>query len=556
MKNHSRFFYSFFMLTMAATLFPVSAKAAEPLEIQLYAPSMLLAEAPKEGRKTTCGVLSVRENVWSDAVGNVFYAAAEEEPLAEQWVPFLGGRYYVDAAGHPLRDTIFVQDGDTYVLDATGRALTGVQNVDGKLYYYEETGEKMGRRVNDPVWIETSRGVVLPGADGALLRNRFVKVDGKYYYINPDGYRGSGRVKFGNTTYDLAADGSLVQGEHLYSDGEFTYITDKKGYPYRNKMVTIEEGDTYILNADGQAMTGMVNFGSLVYRVGDDGRLVPKAGVYESEGKRYVSDAKGMPLTDRVVKVEGASYYVGSDGVVRTGLIEGEKGAYYGDPKTGILAENAGRIRTEKGDVYSGKGLLLATGWVNIDGEKRYFDAEGWPVMVTKGARSIGDDTYDFDEKGNAKKRKPTFTLGSEWRYDGLTLAGDAVKTRAVGEDFVIISLSHQFLWIFKDGELALKTGVISGKPETPTVRGNFRIQTMQRDRRLKGPTWDSFVHYWVQFYGSYGIHDAPWQSSGNFYYDSEARYWTGSHGCVNIRSSRMPAVWSLVYEGMPVVVY
>ena len=101
-----------------------------------------------------------------------------------------------------------------------------------------------------------------------------------------------------------------------------------------------------------------------------------------------------------------------------------------------------------------------------------------------------------------------------------------------------------------------METPIISGKPVSPTLQGNFNVQYMQKGRYLTGPGYKSWVDYWVPFSGSYGIHDAPWQRYNRFYKDSKSYTWAGSHGCVNVMPSVMPHVYAALYHGSPVTVY
>ena len=110
-------------------------------------------------------------------------------------------------------------------------------------------------------------------------------------------------------------------------------------------------------------------------------------------------------------------------------------------------------------------------------------------------------------------------------------------------------------MWIFRNGRLRFSTPVITGKTSTPTVVGNFNIYMRTRNTTLRGADYASDVDYWMPFYGGYGIHDAPWQPSGAYYYNSSWYRQNGSHGCINTPPSAMPTVWSLSFVGMPVTV-
>ena len=208
----------------------------------------------------------------------------------------------------------------------------------------------------------------------------------------------------------------------------------------------------------------------------------------------------------------------------------------------------------------SGSGTRVS-GLQKIDGDYYYFnETNDNPYLITSQRMTINGQTYYFNEDGVG-----TYQPG-EWNYLNRLLYrrgvlyvydryGDLLKSREVGSDHVLISLNHQYMWIFNDGEVVFSTPVITGKPSTPTVIGNFYIYSKETDRELVGPTWQSWVDYWVPFYGGYGIHDASWQDYYSFYLDSDTYLYSGSHGCVNVRPDVMWRVYQSVYVGMPVTV-
>ena len=68
----------------------------------------------------------------------------------------------------------------------------------------------------------------------------------------------------------------------------------------------------------------------------------------------------------------------------------------------------------------------------------------------------------------------------------------------------------------------------------------------------LRGADYESFVSYWMPFSGGYGLHDASWRSSfGGSIYKTN-----GSHGCVNLPSSKASALYSEIYVGIPVIAF
>lgn len=150
------------------------------------------------------------------------------------------------------------------------------------------------------------------------------------------------------------------------------------------------------------------------------------------------------------------------------------------------------------------------------------------------------------------------------WRYKELKVkngylyvynnSGKLIKTRYVGHNHVLVSLNHQYLWVFNNNKLVTSTPIVSGKSYySPTVVGNFHVSYKTSAVYLSGIF---YVDYWVPFYGDYGIHDAYWQKPSHFYMDSKT-YQTsaGSSGCVNVPPANMRAVYNNLRAGTPVTV-
>lgn len=133
--------------------------------------------------------------------------------------------------------------------------------------------------------------------------------------------------------------------------------------------------------------------------------------------------------------------------------------------------------------------------------------------------------------------------------YEGYINASDI---RLLPETFVEIDISDQTLWLYKDGEMILTTPVVTGKNSSPTNIGYFDIDFKTTKTYLKGPTWKSWVEYWMPFDGDIGLHDANWRSE----FGGEIYQYSGSHGCVNMPPSIASSVYENVETGTIVLVH
>lgn len=119
---------------------------------------------------------------------------------------------------------------------------------------------------------------------------------------------------------------------------------------------------------------------------------------------------------------------------------------------------------------------------------------------------------------------------------------------------YIEVDLTHQRLWLYKENELVLETPIVTGCVSrymtTPT--GVYEVLVRRMHVILKGDDYETYVKYWMQFRGGYGLHDAYWRS----YFGSNEYLYNGSHGCVNIPPANAAIVYENVYSGYPVIVH
>lgn len=127
-------------------------------------------------------------------------------------------------------------------------------------------------------------------------------------------------------------------------------------------------------------------------------------------------------------------------------------------------------------------------------------------------------------------------------------------SSMAYGGNYIEIDLNNQCLWLYKDGNLVTSSPVTSGTVRygyfTPT--GVYSIQKKSTCVTLTGPTWASYVTYWMPFSGPYGLHDATWRKNfgGSTYLND------GSHGCVNLPFAQAEIIFNNISVGTKVILY
>ncbi|MCM1558577.1 MAG: L,D-transpeptidase family protein [Butyrivibrio sp.] len=125
-----------------------------------------------------------------------------------------------------------------------------------------------------------------------------------------------------------------------------------------------------------------------------------------------------------------------------------------------------------------------------------------------------------------------------------------------IGGDYIEADLTHQHLYVYQGGQVVFETDFVSGRtnivPSRATPAGIFGLTYKTRNATLRGADYESFVNYWMPFYGNYGMHDATWRQDfgGTIFQDH------GSHGCINLPLASAEVIYGYVSTGFPVICY
>ena len=180
----------------------------------------------------------------------------------------------------------------------------------------------------------------------------------------------------------------------------------------------------------------------------------------------------------------------------------------------------------------------------------------------------LATDNYDGDltDKVKVSGSVNTAVMGTykiTYRVSD-SFGNSSVKTRTVQvgtqaerdeANYIMISISKQKLWYYKNGKLKLTSNVVTGTKNTwDTITGRFRIRNKANGTYLTGPDYKTWVNYWMLIdYGTQiGLHDAVWRGSfgGSIY------KYNGSHGCVNLPYSVAKSIFYSAPVGTLVLIY
>ena len=345
----------------------------------------------------------ISNRYWSDDEGNWYYSDKDGRLLiGAQTVDFVNVYFYDD--GIQVKGD-FAPNGHYYDKDTGALVTNRYVEKDGKWYYVNDKGDKLIQTIDGVEVYFDKDGIqakgVFANADhfydkdtGAAVRDQIVEVDGKRYYVGTDG-----RKVYSGTHIVHGEEVNLIVGDGHQGFGEFTYYADSGDY------------------------------------IGFDGKKVTKAGFVRTKDNHwYYLDGKGGKLVS-VQVIDGELYYFGLPtrkyyyGMQSRGeliyayysdTIPNSSHIYYLDEATGAALKNQYH-EWEGSWYYFGPNWYALTGEQTIDNVPVYFHSNGKQAkgeLVTvdgkihyydanSGARlsnidiTIKGQTYHFDTDGN-----------------------------------------------------------------------------------------------------------------------------------------------------------
>ena len=190
---------------------------------------------------------------------------------------------------------------------------------------------------------------------------------------------------------------------------------------------------------------------------------------------------------------------------------------------------------------------------------EKYDTAYTTRTFHTTGGRDIqiaqGDYGWRIDQEAETKHLLELLAAKQSATCEPIYAQTAAVHAKNDwGTTYVEVSLTDQYLWLYKDGHCILKSYFVSGNPTRghATPKGIYGLTYKTRDATLSGEGYDSKVKYWMPFNRNVGLHDAPWRKTfgGQIYRNN------GSHGCINLPPANAAKIYENVDKDTPVIVY
>ncbi len=367
----------------------------------------------------------------------------------DAFVILFGNTYYFQKDSGQLISNRYWSDDESnwYYSDKDGRLLIGAQTVDFvNVYFYDDGVQVKGDFAPNGHYYDKD--------SGALVTNRYVEKDGKWYYVNDKGDKLIGAQTIDGVEVYFDKDG--VQAKGIFANADHFYDKDT-GAAVRDQIVEVD-GKRYYVGQDGrkvysgthivhgeevnlivgdghQAFGEFTGHGDSGDYIGFDGKKVTKAGFVKTKDNHwYYLDGKGGKLVS-VQVIDGELYYFGLPtrkyyyGMQSRGeliyahysdITPYRTHIYYLNESTGAALKNQYH-EWEGSWYYFGPNWYALTGEQTIDNVPVYFHSNGKQAkgeLVTvdgkihyydanSGARlsnidiTIKGQTYHFDADGN-----------------------------------------------------------------------------------------------------------------------------------------------------------
>ncbi|MBR3630067.1 MAG: hypothetical protein IKN55_06305 [Oscillospiraceae bacterium] len=292
-------------------------------------------------------------------------------------------RFYDPESGEAVFGWVDYFDNHYYISEESGK-LTGLQTIDGKQYLFESNGALVTGFFADETgmcYADAETGEIAAGGyrDGdrvfftdahGTLQSGWQEMDGKRYYID-------------EATF-FARYGFFEQ------DGKF-YLGTADGLSTGESWI---DGDRCLFNENGELCTGWYEIeGTRMFF--DTGIMhVLRNCFADDNGRTYYLDANGQAVKGIQV-INGNTYGFGEDGAMLKGVQEIDGVNYRFDEVTGVVLKGA--VTTENGVVRYDENGVQMFGWHKAGDSWYYTNEQGY---VVPGWVTIEDKEYKFDEEG------------------------------------------------------------------------------------------------------------------------------------------------------------
>lgn len=480
---------------------------------------------------------------------------AKEAGKKTGWVNEDGKYYYYNSSSAKL--TGWQQIGGHWFYLApwdNGAMLTGFQKLDGKTYYFNDTG-----RLVTGGWNKVGSKWYYMNSNGSV-RTGWQKIDGKWYYLSgwDNGAMLTGMQKLDGTNYFFNSSGEMATNSWKSSNGKWYYF-----------------------GSSGAALKGWQKINGHWFYLApwDNGAML--TGFQKLDGKTYYFNSQGRMATGWQ-KINGKWYMFHSSGYELFGWQKDGSNWYY------LARWNDSTKGWTTG--------AMVTNWQTLDGVWYYFD-RGTGAMVNK-PTVLGGALWFFWPNGHYDGKQGWKKLGNSWYYvrsDGMCARSQYIdgywldaSGRWGGMQAKAQGYSSSTKYLILVDKTTYTVGVFYGSKNnwsllkewpcthggSKTPNGTWTVDWRQKNRSEK--------YGWAEFTGSSAAY-AYHISAGNYFHSilysklyegtnygskywnrnpetaeviDPDLYWDGSNGCIRLELQNAKWLWDNVPMGTTVVIY
>ena len=259
--------------------------------------------------------------------------------------------------------------GNTYYYDSKGWMLYGSQTIDGKKYYFDPVTGVMykGEKVVNGRWVyyDEKTGAMAVG---------WTEHHGNRYYYNTNGYMTYGRQIIDGKQWDFnPITGVLLYGFYT-SDGNVYYRDKNYNMLYGQQEI---DGKTAVFDEKtGALLLGLRTIQGKTYYYTNQNPYIYTGEILLNGKWHYFDEETGVMATGWT-EHHGNRYYYSETGAMTYGWKDVGGKTYYFDSVTGVMAKGEKIIEGNPYYFDVNTGEKMTSGWVWIDGYKRYINEYG-----------------------------------------------------------------------------------------------------------------------------------------------------------------------------------
>ena len=345
---------------------------------------------------------AVKTGIFSTLEGQLYNADdyTGEVIQVAQWIEKNGKRYFSNVEGALYKNQFITFGTPKFYMGADGAVKTGLFTTsDGQLY---NADDRTGEIIQRAQWIEKNGKRYFSNAEGALYKNQFITFGTPKFYMGIDGAVKTGIFSTLEGQLYNADDytGEVIQVAQWIEKNGKRYFSNVEGALYKNQFITFGTPKFY-MGADGAVKTGLFTTSDGQLYNADDrtGEIIQRAHWIEKNGKRYFSNARGALYKNQFITFGIPKFYMGIDGVVKTGIFSTLDGQLYNaDDYTGEVIQKAQWIEKNGKKYFSNaSGELYKNQFISFGNTYYYMGSDG---AVVVGSFYYNGENYSSNSEG------------------------------------------------------------------------------------------------------------------------------------------------------------